>query len=234
MPKDTFNVIADEKRARLLDQAARLFAERGLNQTDMAELAARAGVAKGSLYNYFKSKDELYLHVCRHGLAASRQAVYGGLDPDWDVMRQVEHIFRAGVDFACAHPEYVSLYLNIASAGMERFARKISREVEKFTANHLKRLIRKGIKQGLLRPDLDVNLTAFLINSIYIVFVVSLVSPHFRIRMAEYLDIKEPLDAMSIEDRLGRTISLIAGFLQPAAKPGQAATTPIVPKQRRK
>ena len=234
MPKETFNQITDEKRARVLDQAARIFAERGLSQTDMAELAARAGVAKGSLYNYFKSKDELYLHVCRHGLTASREAVYGGIDPAWDIYRQVEHIFRAGVTFALEHPEYVSLYLNIASAGMERFAQKISRSVEKYTANHLKRLIKQGIKQGLVRPGLDVNLTAFLINSIYIVFIVSLVSPHFKIRMAEYLDIKGPLDGESIEDRLTRTINLIHGFLIPASGDQSAPVQPPAPRQRRK
>lgn len=230
MPKETFNQLADEKRERILDQAARLFAERGLSQTDMAELAARAGVAKGSLYNYFKSKDELYLHVCRQALARSREAVYGGIDPAWDILRQVEHIFRRGVEFAQEHPEYVSLYLNIASAGMERFARKISREVEKHTANHLKRLIRQGVKKGLVRADIDVNLAAFLINSIYIVFIVSLVSPHFQIRMAEYLDLKGPLDGESIEDRLARTINLIRAFLLPAG--GQSASP--APTQRRK
>lgn len=233
MPKDAFNQIADEKRERVLDQAARLFAERGLNQTDMAELAARAGVAKGSLYNYFKSKDELYLHVCRQALARSREAVYGGIDPAWDIHRQVEHIFRRGVEFAQEHPEYVSLYLNIASAGMERFAKKISRDVEKHTAGHLKRLIRQGVKKGLVRADIDVNLAAFLINSIYIVFIVSLVSPHFQIRMSEYLDIKGPLDGESIEDRLARTISLIRAFLQPAGGPPAATAPTRVPRQRR-
>lgn len=235
MPKETFNLISDEKRARVLDQAAKLFAERGLNQTDMAELAARAGVAKGSLYNYFKSKDELYFHVCRHALARSREAVYGGIDPAWDIFQQVEHIFRSGVAFALEHPEYVSLYLNISSAGMERFAQKISRSVEKYTANHLKRQIKKSIKQGLVRPDLDVNLTAFLINSVYIIFMVSLVSPHFKIRMAEYLDIKGALDGESIEDRLTRTISLIHGFLKPGhGQQPVPAPTPRATRQRRK
>ncbi|MFZ5587985.1 MAG: TetR/AcrR family transcriptional regulator [Thermodesulfobacteriota bacterium] len=231
MPKETFNQIADEKRERILDQAARLFAQRGLNQTDMSELAARAGVAKGSLYNYFKSKDELYLHVCRQALARSREAVYGDIDPTWDIHRQVEHIFRRGVQFALEHPEYVSLYLNTASAGMERFARKISREVEKHTANHLKRLLRQGMKKGLVRADLDVNLAAFLINSLYIVFIVSLVSPHFQIRMSEYLDIKGPLDGESIDDRLTRTIAIIQSFLKPAGDDEPAPAR--APRQRR-
>ncbi len=217
MPKDTFKAIPPEKRERVVAVATRLFAERGLNQTDMAEVAAQAKVAKGSLYNYFKSKDDLYLHVCREALTRSRQAVYGSIDPAWDVYRQVEHIFRSGVEFSQANPEYVALYLNIASAGMERFAKKISRQVEKFTADHLKGLIAKGMEQGIVRADLDVSLAAFLINSLYVMFAVSLVSPHFKIRMAVYLDIEGRLTGKTIEDRLRRTIELIHGFLRPLA-----------------
>ena len=59
MPKDTLDKIKPAKREKLLSEAAKLFAQRGYNQADMAELATRAGVAKGSLYNYFDSKQEL-------------------------------------------------------------------------------------------------------------------------------------------------------------------------------
>lgn len=215
MPKETFNLIAPDKRERVLLEAAKLFAERGLNQTDMAEVASRAKVAKGSLYNYFKSKDDLYLHVCRDGLTRSRQAVYDGIDPAWDVHRQVEHIFRQGIKFALANPHYVALYLNNASAGMERFAKLISRQVEKFTADHLKGVIRQGMDQGLVRPDLDVNLAAFLINSLYITMVISLVSPHFKIRLAEYLDIKGRLTAKAVEGQLTSILRLINEVLGP-------------------
>ena len=45
MPKATFFKIAEDKRERFLREAATLFAERGYNQTDVAELARRAGVA---------------------------------------------------------------------------------------------------------------------------------------------------------------------------------------------
>jgi AcrR family transcriptional regulator len=215
VPKETFNLIASDKRERVLLEAAKLFAERGLNQTDMAEVASRAKVAKGSLYNYFKSKDDLYLHVCRDGLTRSRRAVYDGIDPAWDVHRQVEHIFRQGIKFALANPHYVALYLNNASAGMERFAKLISRQVEKFTADHLKGAIRQGMEQGLVRPDLDVNLAAFLINSLYITMVISLVSPHFKIRLAEYLDIKGRLTAKAVEGQLTSILRLINEVLGP-------------------
>lgn len=47
------------RRADLLDAAERLFAERGLDATTVADVAAAAGVSKGSFYVYFSSKDAL-------------------------------------------------------------------------------------------------------------------------------------------------------------------------------
>jgi TetR/AcrR family transcriptional regulator len=216
MPKPTFDKIAPEKRERFLREAARLFAERGFVQTDMAELASRAGVAKGSVYDYFDSKEDLYLHVCSDGLERSRKAVYQGIDPSWDLYRQLRHIFGQGVEFADSHPEYVVMYINISSAGMNGFAEQLSLQVEKFTADYLKGLINTGVKQGVVRKDVDINLAAFIINSLYIIFLASLVSRHYRIRIKEYLEIGHEPDEKTIAKEIEKTIALIEGLLRPS------------------
>lgn len=215
MPKKTFFKIAEDKRERFLSEAAHIFAERGFNQTDLAELAGRAGVAKGSIYNYFESKEDLYLYVCRDGIERSRNAIYGGMDPSWDLYRQVEHIFRQGARFVQAHPEYLILYSNVSSAGMERFSDQMSLEVEKFTADHLKRLIHRDMLRGLIRDDVDVNFAAFLINSLYIIFMTSLVSNHYKIRMCEYLEIDGDLTDEVVDEHLQRATITIHRLLKP-------------------
>ena len=217
MPKSTFDKIAPAKRERLLREAARLFGERGFAGTDIAELATRAGVSKGSIYTYFEGKDDLYLFVCRDGLARSRSAVYEGLDPSWDVFRQIDHIFRAGVAFASQWPEYIVLYINVASPGMARFAESLSLEVEGRTADHLKQIIRQGIDEGILRRGLDVEVSAFTINSIYITVLQSLVSPHYRIRLRQYLELDQTPSAETIGTHLDRIIHCVQDLLRPAA-----------------
>ena len=215
MPKDTLDKIKPAKREKLLGEAAKLFAQRGYNQADMTELAGRAGVAKGSLYNYFESKQELYLYVCRDGLERSRQAVYGGLDMEWDVYRQLEHVFAQGAAFARKHPEYLILYLNVSSAGLEPFADELSLEVEKYTADHLKSVLARDMQRGLVRPDLNINQAAFWINSLYIIFLSSLVSRHFQIRMREYLELKGRLTKKVVDQEIERTVELIGRVLAP-------------------
>jgi TetR/AcrR family transcriptional regulator len=215
MPKDTLFKISADKRERILREAALLFAERGFNQTDMAELAIRAGVSKGSLYTYFESKEDLYLYVCRDGMERSRQAVYGDMDSEWNIYRQVEHIFRRGARFVREFPEYLILYTNISSAGMERFSGLMSLEVEKYTAEYLKQLIRRDKQRGLVRKEVDVNWAAFFINSLYIVFMTSLVSGHFSIRMREYLEIKGEIDDEVIESQMRSMAAMLDRLLRP-------------------
>jgi TetR/AcrR family transcriptional regulator len=214
MAKSTFKQIPEEKRERVLREAARLFAERGFSDTDVAELASRAGVSKGSLYTYFESKEDLYLHVCKDGLARSRQSVYGGMDPEWDIYRQVEHIFRQGVHFALEHPEYVRLYLTASAPGKEHFSTKLSLDVEKYTADHLKDQIHRGQAQGVVRRDLDPKLGAFFINSLYIIVVASVVSKHFQNRLKEYFQIKGSLKGRALEENLSSIIREIHRFLR--------------------
>lgn len=220
MPRNTFERIPEEKRERFLREAARLFAEAGFDRTDMAELARRAQVAKGSVYDYFDSKEDLYLYVCRDGLERSRRAVYGEIDPRWDVYRQLRHIFLQGMVFADTHPEYVAMYVNIAGAGMEKFADRLSLEVEQRTADYLKKLIREGMAQGLVRPDVNVNLAAFVINSLYIMYLASLVSRHYRIRVKEYLEFKTNPTRRGLARYVERTVSIIEGFLRAGADDG--------------
>jgi TetR/AcrR family fatty acid metabolism transcriptional regulator len=52
-----------DKRARILDAAIKVFAERGFHSATVAEIARAAGVADGTIYLYFKSKDDLLLRL---------------------------------------------------------------------------------------------------------------------------------------------------------------------------
>jgi len=56
-----------EVRARLLASAARLFADRGLAATNIDDVALRAGFGKGTVYNYFPSKEALFAAVIEEG-----------------------------------------------------------------------------------------------------------------------------------------------------------------------
>ena len=76
MPTDTSSTLGAKRERRkearpgeLLDAALDLFVEKGFAATRVEEVAARAGVSKGTLFLYFPSKDELFKAVMRESIA---------------------------------------------------------------------------------------------------------------------------------------------------------------------
>lgn len=65
-----------QERVELILQAAEeVFAEKGYHDTSMDEIAARVGVAKGTLYQHFSSKEELVFAICEQDLEALQRMV---------------------------------------------------------------------------------------------------------------------------------------------------------------
>src|SRR6266478_5564709 len=64
---------SNDKRSRILDAAIRVFAERGFHSATVAEIARAAGVADGTIYLYFKGKDDLLLRLFAEMKAAVAQ-----------------------------------------------------------------------------------------------------------------------------------------------------------------
>src|SRR5438105_5621711 len=70
---------SNDKRGRIMDAAVKVFAEHGFHSATVAEIARAAGVADGTIYLYFKSKDDLLLRLFDEKmtelLAEAREAV---------------------------------------------------------------------------------------------------------------------------------------------------------------
>jgi AcrR family transcriptional regulator len=57
--------VSEERREQILDAAMRVFAERGLHEARMDDIAERSGLSKGALYLYYKSKDAIIAALAR-------------------------------------------------------------------------------------------------------------------------------------------------------------------------
>ena len=216
MPKATFKGLPRGKKERVLAAATNLFAERGFHRTEMDAIARRAGISKGSLYNYFKNKDDLFHYICNLGIDEFRESVWREILPDWDIYRPIEQLFRREVPLILEHPQNLQIYLNLASSGMKKFACRYTQKGEEFAAKRLKNLLRRGMENGIVRQDLDVPYTAFMINTLSIMFMASLISGHFQIRFKEYLEIEGELTPKKVEENLNRIIRFIHQLLRPS------------------
>ncbi len=94
---------------RLRQVAAELFAERGYAGASMTDIAKRVGVRKPSLYNYFSSKEELFMDLLESSLSAWGEASGPALDEPGSSRRRLRRHLRRTVDFAVDSPHAVAL-----------------------------------------------------------------------------------------------------------------------------
>lgn len=90
-------VTAPQMRNKLAKSAFQLFAKRGIKNVNLDEVAANAGVTKGSLYWHYKSKKELILAACDYYYRQWQQQAEAAIALDDDPRAQFERVVRHSV-----------------------------------------------------------------------------------------------------------------------------------------
>jgi len=72
-------LLEDTRRTQILDAAAQVFAQQGYERATITEIARAAGLAEGSLYNYFRSKEDLLIHIPQHFIRRAHALPFGQL-----------------------------------------------------------------------------------------------------------------------------------------------------------
>lgn len=90
-------VFAPQMRAKLAESAFELFAQQGIKSVNLDEIAAHAGVTKGSLYWHYKSKKELILAACAFYYRRWQQRAHAEIAIDGNPLGQLERVLRFSV-----------------------------------------------------------------------------------------------------------------------------------------
>jgi AcrR family transcriptional regulator len=139
-----------QRRREILDAARQEFFERGFHTPTVDDVAARAEVSKGTIYLYFKSKEEILAHLLLEGLdllLKEMESVYntGSPPPAEEGLQALAHAY---LDFCQNNPNYFRL---IMAFDRGRFEESISRELYKEVLNrsmHGLALVKQAIEIG--------------------------------------------------------------------------------------
>lgn len=104
----------EERRLAILDVARRSFLENGYSATSMSAISAELGGSKGTLWNYFPSKEELFAAVLDHATVAYRQQLSDLLAPSVDLWATIVTFCRSFIT-KITSPDSVGLHRLIAS-----------------------------------------------------------------------------------------------------------------------
>jgi AcrR family transcriptional regulator len=164
VPQQTFFNLPEEKRQQILQVAIDEFAENDYDSVSISRLVARAGIAKGSFYQYFADKEDLYGYVL--GLMAEAKTRFMSLDhPDPNhtgIFAYLRWMAEVGVAFQMAHPQLSKVAARAARGNF--FPRAFNVNVREQTQTFYRRLVEVGKAQGDIAPDVDPQVAAVMFD----------------------------------------------------------------------
>lgn len=139
-----------ERRARVIETAARLFSERRFDEVSMEEIAERAEVGKGTLYTYFASKEELYFATVFEGIAKLNETLRLGASDRSDPENRLRQMVRGIVSFFSRNRFFFRLMAveDNRTEGGKGESRKRWREERRAQLDAIETVLRNGCEAG--------------------------------------------------------------------------------------
>jgi AcrR family transcriptional regulator len=167
MPTQTFLNLSPDKRAALLSLAMDEFATHDYQSASISRILAQAGIAKGSLYQYFRDKRDFYHHLVEQASQTLMTALERDVPPDADASLFVVLRWQmsATVRAALQHPREAQLIRRAYGApGAQDDV--LVRQAQSGRTAYLTPLIRQAMERGEIAADLDPELVLHAISSL--------------------------------------------------------------------
>jgi len=155
----------EARQQSILAAAAEAFDAHGYAATTIDEVARQAGISKGSVYNYFHSKQELFTQLFAQSLAPTEADVDRMLEDLSDPAGMIERL----IDYWYGELDYhkrtgrLMLEFRVSAAREEQDGdlTRLLREMHRRWIDRIGRILRRGIERGVFRADLDLERVAW-------------------------------------------------------------------------
>lgn len=166
MPKQTFLNLPQEKRETIMNAAVEEFAEYGLENASTNRIVKNSGIAKGSFYQYFEDKQDVFMHLLDM-IEQKEMEFFKDRHPptnNMDTFQYFRWLIKSGMEFGLAHPRLVQASWRVLlGEGLiygENFA--VYREKSK---KGLTELIKQAMARGEVDPSVDVELAVMIMET---------------------------------------------------------------------
>jgi AcrR family transcriptional regulator len=153
---------SEDKRNAILDAATRLFAERGLAASPTSEISRLAGIAEGTLFTYFATKDDLINALYTELKLELADATMSDFPRKKNVRTRLRHVWDRYVDWGMANPAQRKV---LAQLTVSDILTKASREAGNAPFVEIRAMIQDAIEQRVFRNDLPPELVSKALGS---------------------------------------------------------------------
>ncbi|QNB47183.1 TetR family transcriptional regulator [Thermanaerosceptrum fracticalcis] len=149
-----------------MELAIEEFAAKPYSKASLSSIVARAGIAKGSMYQYFENKKDLYTYILE--LAAQEKMIFiqsQGINPSTDFFTLFEQVLMAGARFTLTHPHLGRIMANAMEPSGEEVLNEVYARMKELFLDFIRGLLINAHEQGSVRKDINSELMAYLINA---------------------------------------------------------------------
>ncbi len=167
MPSETFFNLPDEKRARLLDILLDEFSKNDYKNVSIGRVAERAGIAKGSFYQYFADKKDCYLYLIQLGMD-EKTAFLRQTPPQetGDMFAQLRWLMDVGMQFQFSSPKLAKISYKAIFDDVP-LPDETKQVIRRGGYAYFQQMVQAGIADGTLDPQVNADTAAFLLNAAF-------------------------------------------------------------------
>ena len=165
MPKQTFFNLPKEKQSTFIEIALREFANNDYNTASISKIVENAGIAKGSLYQYFADKQDLFLYlvdVSNQTLLEFVTTTQPSVQPE-DFFETLRLQMSATVQASVKYPVHSQLLRRAYTAPLP-FHDEILDNARKIRKGHFQAMLAQAQASGQLDPKLDADIASFMVQ----------------------------------------------------------------------
>lgn len=176
----TFANLPLGKQQRVVAAAINEFAANGYQRASLNTIVKEAGIAKGSVYQYFANKEALFLYVFEQFSLAVKRGVKAqvGNEARRDFFAHVRDVLLAGVAFIDANPQAFELYLKILFEQAVPQRERLVAQLRLFSAEYFTPFLDEAKKRGEIRADVDRATVIFLLDAVIERFLQGYAKPY--------------------------------------------------------
>ena len=171
MPKDTFKNLPEEKRRQILNIAIKEFAAHPYNVASISKIVRKAGIAKGSIYQYFENKKGLYQYLVKLSSDEKLKLIKDIPAPNQasGLFGYLRWQFLSEVYFEIHHPDMAQIAFRAFVEG-DPFPEMTEELRRRGTTQFFKQLVSQGIMHGEVGSWVDPDVASFIMEGIFYQF----------------------------------------------------------------
>jgi len=169
VPKSTFFNLTKDKTDKIIKVSIDEFMEYTYENASINRIVENAEIAKGSFYQYFEDKKDLYEYIIEEAQEKKKSYFVDTLNnqSNFDFFEAIDEVFLREINFARELPKQASLILDYNRSSLVKLKRETLTDTWIFR-NVYEELIIKGIDNKSLDSDIEIKLYVYLLASLNI------------------------------------------------------------------